>query len=983
MSVVASQLVGEVSIKGAEKAKEDLTQVGTKTDTAQKGLSQLKNKSEETGASLASHLTGGLRSAVGGFLQFGSQVGMTIFGLQSLGQSLVGLVGNILAPNASMEQTTTAFTQLLGGAKAANKEIASLSKMAADTPFEFPDLANSEQQLIAFQIPLKQTHPLLLAIGDALSGLGKNTPATLDQVVQVFGQMNAAGKIQTQDLMQLTSVGINGFQLLANQMHKPVSVIKDMVTNGTIPASKGIEMLRAGMEKTFGGGMAAQAKTFNGLLSTFQDNIGAAWRTFTGPLFDAAKSGLQRLGDLVASKAFQDFATTLGRRIAGAFQSIGSFLSGSVLPGFQRFGDLLARAWAILDDEGLGVLVASLQNLGATIASSVGPALQWIGNLFGEIFSSGNVLGAAHALEGEFYNIADAVDEVSGDIRSFTALLQGNSIQAQMVKDAMLGLGASLVALKIGSLVQAIPGVIAGLRGWAVSAATASAASLPLILASAGITLAVGGIILAVQHWGEISAWLQDQWKNVQTFFAQVGAGIQRTVQGMVQWFNDWKPVILTVSGILLTFFGPALIKAGVEASIAGAKITADFIRSIVTTGAESSVAGAKTTASFIKSVVVSGYESVIAGAKISGQFIANMVKSGIEAVVNGAKITGQFVAGLIKTGVEGWAAAGKLAIFTGGLIKAGVESVIAGAKIAAQFVASIAKAGVQAVITGSQFVASLIPSLISIAADGIAAVVVAMPGLIGGLIGATVAAWGFTAALLANPITWIVLAIIALIGIIILLATHWSQVTAAVGAAMSGLGTVVHNVVLAIGGWFSALGNWAHELWNRIVAIFGNVAGWFHDRWNQAINGVKNILSGLGSFAQGVWNGITGGLKAAFNGVLGFINGAIDAVNNVTGKVGIPPIPHIPLLAKGTDYWQGGPAMLGEAGEPEVVFGPRIANIVRGSMVVPASKLQGGGASPTIIVQSGPIYLDGKQVSKGVLPHMVSEIRNRTGVVF
>ena len=55
---------------------------------------------------------------------------------------------------------------------------------------------------------------------------------------------------------------------------------------------------------------------------------------------------------------------------------------------------------------------------------------------------------------------------------------------------------------------------------------------------------------------------------------------------------------------------------------------------------------------------------------------------------------------------------------------------------------------------------------------------------------------WSFTAALLANPITWIVIAIIALIGVIILLWTNWDKVSA-----------------------------WLKNTWNSIVN--GVIAGW------------------------------------------------------------------------------------------------------------------------------------------------------------
>lgn len=799
MAVVASQLIGEISIRGGSESIKILAQMGNQTDTSQKSLNRLKNQSEATGSSLASRLTGGLRSAVGGFLQFGSQLGMTMFGLQSLGQTLVGLAGNILAPNASMEQTTTAFTQLLGGAKAANKEIASLSKMAADTPFEFPDLANSEQQLIAFQIPLKQTHPLLLAIGDALSGLGKNTPATLDQVVQVFGQMNAAGKIQTQDLMQLTSVGINGFQLLADQMHKPVSVIKEMVTDGAIPASKGIEMLRAGMEKTFGGGMSAQAKTFNGLLSTFKDNIGAAWRTFTGPLFEAAKKGLQRLGDLVASKAFQDFATGAGQTVARIFGQIGQFA--------QQAAQYLQPVAGVLQ--------------------SVGQSVQ---SLFKGVDLG--TLGAA------FQSIATALQPTA------------NILSGQFKSDLQF----------VGDL------------------------------------------------FGQVGQWIQ--------------SSLLPALSGLV-------PPFQTVASAVVTNILPAL--AGLWAQ------------------------GHQAVESLLKPLI-GVLEAIIPPVLAVGGFIGGLLAGAFQAL-------SPLIGGLIGV--------------IGSLIHFFTQTEVGSDILKATLIALAIPVG------------ALTLAMIALAIQGIVAFITSIPGMVAGFIAGAAGAWSMAAGVIA--LTWPILAAIAIITGIILLITHWGDVMQFfgnlfgtigrwIGDRLGELGRTFERIFAAIGGWFSALGSWAHDAWNRVVSIFGNVGRWFHDRWTDAINGVKNILSGLGSFAQGVWNGITGGLKAAFNGVLSFINGAIDAVNNVTGKVGIPPIPHIPLLAKGTDYWQGGPAMLGEAGEPEVVFGPRIANLVRGSMVVPASKLQGGAAQPVIVVHPPDIIIDGRRLTNAQMPYLVDAIRGAVG---
>lgn len=71
-------------------------------------------------------------------------------------------------------------------------------------------------------------------------------------------------------------------------------------------------------------------------------------------------------------------------------------------------------------------------------------------------------------------------------------------------------------------------------------------------------------------------------------------------------------------------------------------------------------------------------------------------------------------------------------------------------------------------------------------------ATAISFPGLITGLIAmkammlsAATGAWAFTAALLANPITWIVLGVVALIAGLVLLVTHWDAVKAAAGDAI------------------------------------------------------------------------------------------------------------------------------------------------------------------------------------------------------
>jgi len=76
------------------------------------------------------------------------------------------------------------------------------------------------------------------------------------------------------------------------------------------------------------------------------------------------------------------------------------------------------------------------------------------------------------------------------------------------------------------------------------------------------------------------------------------------------------------------------------------------------------------------------------------------------------------------------------------------------------------------AVISGVTALKNMALGLVSMARQAVVTAVTAMPGLIASV-------WSFTAALLANPITWVVVGIVALIAALILLWQNWDSVTA------------------------------------------------------------------------------------------------------------------------------------------------------------------------------------------------------------
>jgi TP901 family phage tail tape measure protein len=148
----------------------------------------------------------------------------------------------------------------------------------------------------------------------------------------------------------------------------------------------------------------------------------------------------------------------------------------------------------------------------------------------------------------------------------------------------------------------------------------------------------------------------------------------------------------------------------------------------------------------------------------------------------------------------------------------------------------------------------------------------------------------------------------------------------------------------------FIAIFNNVSQIFTGLVQIFGGlidfVVGVFTGHWGKAWEGVVEIF-------KGIFNGLVGIIKIPLNAVISLINGAIDGINSIgidipdwvpdflgAGKSFRPNISHIPFLAKGTNNWLGGRAMIGERG-PELVTGPTITDLDPGSRVIPADKTQ------------------------------------------
>ena len=262
--------------------------------------------------------------------------------------------------------------------------------------------------------------------------------------------------------------------------------------------------------------------------------------------------------------------------------------------------------------------------------------------------------------------------------------------------------------------------------------------------------------------------------------------------------------------------------------------------------------------------------------------------------------------------------------------------------------------------------------------------------GILGAAIGiVTAAQWAWNAALAVSPVTWIIIGIVALVAIIVLVATKtrfFQTIWNAVWGFMKGVGAwfagpfanffvfLWHKIVdFAKGVWnaikmyfgfwknvYVQIGTWAWDAIKFITNKFTSFINW--------INGIpKRVARGLGNLFAPLWNGFRGfinriihGWNSLHFGIPGFSFAGISVPGINVG------VPNLPYLAKGAG----------------MVLQSGLAVIHRGESVTPAARVTpyrstSGGGGATVTIRS-----DGRRMSNLLLELLREAIRDKGGDV-
>ena len=245
---------------------------------------------------------------------------------------------------------------MLKSKEKANELMSQMADLAAKTPFGLEEVSEGAKRLLAFQVPAEEVTETLRRMGDVAAGLG----VPMGQLIHVYGQVKAQGKLKTDDLYQFMNAGIPIIAELSKVVGKSETEIKDMVSAGKIgfPEVQAVIKNMTNEGGLFFNLMAEQSKSLGGQISNLGDS-------FDQMLNDIGKASESYISGAIQGVTFLvENYKTLGKVIAGLIVTYGAYRT-AVLVNIA-----LTKGWAVAaKEDAIAKGIQTLATNAATVAT--------------------------------------------------------------------------------------------------------------------------------------------------------------------------------------------------------------------------------------------------------------------------------------------------------------------------------------------------------------------------------------------------------------------------------------------------------------------------------------------------------------------------------------------------------------------------------------------------------------------------------------
>ena len=391
-------------------------------------------------------------------------------GLLNMRTALAGLVGTagltyvakgFVDVASSYEQMKVKLDALTKGD--GQKTLDKLEKWALDMPVSTSGAVNSFVMMQA--MGLEPTIEKLGTLSDVASQFGNDA---MPRVARALGQMATLGKLSSEELNQLSEVGINARKYLSNAFNMTVEEIQ----KSGMDIRKVIKAIWDGLDEDFGGSALKMMDSWQGITTVLE----SYWESFRKRVMDAGvfdwlKDKLISVRDQIAAMVQSGEMDALAKKISDGVISLGEKLwgfakeTGIALSELYQSGKMEEWASGFLD--ALSRLATALMKVGEVAAPVVANLLDFASSfpnltagMLGLVFAGGPMV--------TLLELFIKIRTVSSAI-TFTKLSAGITKLGIAAKGAgaaltgagglivgLAGLGAVAGAVYIGSLIDDI-----------------------------------------------------------------------------------------------------------------------------------------------------------------------------------------------------------------------------------------------------------------------------------------------------------------------------------------------------------------------------------------------------------------------------------------------------------------------------------------------------------------------------------------------
>lgn len=443
-------------------------------------------------------------------------------------------VSSALQASASVELLKKGLSFNLGDS-GADQLITSIQAIGEASAYDTSQLLPMARAWVNIGDNAEAATKKMATIVDAGSAYGL-TADKLEAVNVALTQMQMKGKVQAEEMMQLTEAGVPAWNLLADAMQVPVAELQDMASKGQL-TQDAMDALFQGMQDKTEGAASSMANTLMGQWSNFEealtnsmsavgDIISMAFNvpgvlTELGALAEQVKTVVTSIRDNAQSMGLADAiilelykvspaAAEMAAGVQKACDQIKAFFVNAAKDAKDAWEDMKTAIDGVSD--AIAENQTAIKNLVVVIGSVYGTIKVW------------NLMAAAIALVR------------SGILATKVAQL---SLQAAFV--------ASIVVVKIQQMIAA---GIALVRGALVAARVAALAfraacvANPILLA---LTLIVTAIALVIANWDEVKAAVLSFYAAAKDAIGKLASWITDTIGSAIDKVKGWWDSLVSV----------------------------------------------------------------------------------------------------------------------------------------------------------------------------------------------------------------------------------------------------------------------------------------------------------------------------------------------------------------------------------------------------------------------------------------------------